>query len=463
MNPIDTTADSVLDELRNLLGGRLSTSPYDIESHSRDESHHPPAPPDAVAFVESSEEAAEVVRICSRHKTPMIPFGTGTSVEGNVQALEGGVSIDLTRMDSILEVNVDDLDCRVQAGVKKVQLNDHLQKQGLFFPVDPGADASIGGMAATGASGTTTVRYGTMRETVLGLTVVLPDGRIVQTGGRARKSSAGFDLTRLFVGSEGTLGLITEIQLRLHPLPEAISAAVCPFETLEGAVLSVTEILQSGIPAARMELLDTTSMRAVNAHSKLDYVERPTIFFEFHGTPQSVEEQAKLSGEIVRDHGAGEFRWTTYREKREELWEARHRFLYAAKALKPGSIGWSTDVCVPISRLAECILETSKEIDAAGAVAPILGHAGDGNFHVVFIIDPSKPEELETAKQINHRMVERALAMGGTSTGEHGIGMGKLDFLKREHGEGVEVMRQIKQALDPEGLMNPGKIFGPIP
>jgi len=450
---------TTIEELRALLGERLSVSPSAIESHSRDESYHAAAPPDAVAFPASTKEVAGVVRICAERGVPMIPFGAGTSVEGHVQALRGGVSIDLTKMNEILEVNPEDLDCLVQAGVNRVALNEQLEKQGMFFPVDPGADATLGGMAATGASGTTTVRYGTMRENVLGMTVVTPDGVVVRTGGQARKSSAGYDLSRLFVGSEGTLGVITELRLKLHPLPEAISAAVCPFDTIAGAVESVIEILQAGISVARVELLDESSLRAVNAYSKLSLPERPTLFFEFHGTETGVEEQARLAGEIVAEHGAGDFEWAARREKREELWEARHEAYYAAKALRPGSSGWTTDVCVPVSRLAEIIVATRREIDEAGLEAPILGHVGDGNFHVIFLLDPQYPEGARKARAINASLLERTLAAGGTCTGEHGVGMGKIEWLRAEHPDGVEVMRRIKAALDPAGLMNPGKIF----
>ncbi len=453
-----STGHQLLSELEALLGERLSLSPYDIESHSQDEGRQPAAPPDAVAFPINNEEVAATVRACAASSTPVIPFGAGTSLEGQIQAIHGGVSVDLSRMNKILEVNVDDLDCRVQAGITRNQLNVELEKQGLHFPIDPGADASLGGMTATGASGTTAVRYGTMRENILGLTVVLADGRVIRTGGRARKSSAGYDLTRLFIGSEGTLGVITEIQLRLQPLPEAMSAAVCPFETLEGAVDTVVEVLQAGIPVARCELMDESSIRAVNAYSKVDYPVKPTVFFEFHGAPKSVEEQAQMTGDIAAEHGAGAFQWAAEREDREQLWDARHKSYYAIKALRPGAKGWPTDVAVPISRLAECIRESRKDAEEKGLLAPILGHIGDGNFHVVFMLDADDEEELKTVMGVNDRMVDRALAMGGTATGEHGIGVGKLDALRAQHGEGVDVMRSIMLALDPENLMNPGKV-----
>ena len=450
---------SALESLRALLRDRLSTSAAVCQQHGKDESYHPPAPPDAVAFAESTEEVAEIVRICADHQIPVIAFGTGTGLEGHVAALRGGVCIDLSRMDQIIEVNQDDLDCRVQAGVTRKTLNEYLRDTGLFFPVDPGADASLGGMTATRASGTNAVRYGTMRENVLGLTVVLADGRVIRTGGRARKSAAGYDLTRLFVGSEGTLGVVTEIQLKLYGIPEAMAAAVCSFPTLEAAVNTVVQTIQMGIPVARIEFLDEVQMDAVNRYSKLDYPVQPTLFFEFHGSESGVSEQAERVGEIAREFDGGDFEWAMRPEDRKRLWQARHDAYYAAIALRPGCKGWPTDVCVPISRLAECILETRKDIDGSGLITPIVGHAGDGNFHLVFLVDPENEEEMKAATRVNERMVIRALEMGGTCTGEHGIGYGKIEFLKTEHGEGVSVMRQIKQALDPDDLMNPGKIF----
>ncbi len=449
---------TALDALRSLLGDRLSTSAAVREQHGKDESYHPSAAPDAVAFAQSTEEVAEIVRICAAHKLPVIAFGTGTSLEGHVAALRGGVCIDVSGMDQVLEVNAEDLDCRVQAGVRRKQLNEYLRDTGLFFPIDPGADASLGGMSATRASGTNAVRYGTMRENVLGLTVVLADGRVIRTGGRARKSSAGYDLTRLFIGSEGTLGVITEIQLKLYGIPEAVSSAVCSFETLEGAVNTVIMTIQMGIPVARIELLDEVQMDAINRYSGLDYPAQPTLFFEFHGSESGVKEQTERVGEIASELGGGDFQWATRPEDRNKLWQARHDAYYAAMALRPGCKGWATDVCVPISRLAECILETRKDIDASGLITPIVGHVGDGNFHLVFLVDLDNEEEMKKATEVNDRMVIRALEMGGTCTGEHGIGYGKIEFLKHEHGEGVSVMRQIKQALDPDDLMNPGKI-----
>ena len=450
------TADAPIDALRALLGDRLSTSVAVREQHGKGEAHHPVEAPDAVAFAQGTEEVAAIVRLCADHGRPVIPFGTGTSLEGHVAARHGGVCIDLTRMNEILEVNAEDLDCRVQPGVTRKALNTYLRDTGLFFPIDPGADASLGGMAATRASGTNAVRYGTMRENVLGLTVVLADGRIIRTGGRARKSSAGYDLTRLFVGSEGTLGVITEIQLRLYGIPEAVSAAVCPFDSLEGAVNTVIMTIQSGIPVSRMELLDEVQMDAINRYSKFNYAVQPTLFLEFHGTEASVKEQAETVGGIAGEFGAGDFQWATLAEERNRLWQARHDVWPATKAMRPGHKGIATDVCVPISRLAECILETKKDIESSGLFAPIAGHVGDGNFHVSFMVESE--DDHAKYKTINHAMVMRALAMGGTCTGEHGIGYGKMDFLQAEHGDAVAVMRQLKMALDPDNIMNPGKV-----
>ena len=448
----------LVEALRAVLGERLSTSPAVLEQHGRDESYHPLAPPDAVAFARSTEEVSRIVALCAEHGAPVIAFGTGTSLEGHVQAVGGGVSVDVTGMDQVLEVNAEDLDCRVQPGVTRKALNAHLRDTGLFFPVDPGADASLGGMAATRASGTNAVRYGTMRENVLGLTVVLADGRVVRTGGRARKSAAGYDLTRLFVGSEGTLGVITELRLRLYGIPEAVSAAVCSFETLEGAVNTVIATVQCGIPVARIELLDEVQMDAVNRYSGLEYPVRPTLFFEFHGSDAGVREQAESVGALAAEMGGGGFEWATRQEDRTRLWQARHDAYYATLAMRPGSKGWATDVCVPVSRLAECILETRRDIDASGLFVTVVGHVGDGNFHLVFALDPDDADQVARAEAVNEAMVARALEMGGTCTGEHGIGYGKLAFLEREHGESVALMRTIKQALDPHGIMNPGKV-----
>ena len=454
--------DPCLQELQKLLGERLSLSESVREQHGRDESFHASAPPEAVAFAESNEEVAEIVRICVKHKKPIIPFGTGTSLEGHVAALHGGICLDVSGMNKVLEVNDNDLDCRVQAGVTRKQLNQHLRNSGLFFPIDPGADASLGGMTATRASGTNAVRYGTMRENVLGLTVVTADGRIIRTGTRARKSSAGYDLTRLFVGSEGTLGSITEVQLRLYGVPEAISAAVCSFETMEGAVNTTISTIQMGIPVARIELLDEVQVDAINRFANFDYALKPTLFFEFHGTEAWVQEQAEMVKEISTDEGGSDFQWSTREQERQKLWEARHNAYYAALALRPGSKGWPTDVCVPISRLADCILETRRDIEESGLTVPLVGHVGDGNFHLLFLIDPeNEEEELQRYQPLNDRLVERALRMGGTCTGEHGIGSGKIKYMEAEHGDSLDLMRQIKQAFDPDNLMNPGKMLPP--
>jgi D-lactate dehydrogenase (cytochrome) len=388
----------------------------------------------------------------------VIAFGTGTSLEGHVAALHGGVTIDLTGMNRILRVNAEDMDVTVQAGVTRKQLNEHLRDTGLFFPIDPGADASLGGMTATRASGTNAVRYGTMRENVLTLTVVLADGRVIRTARRSRKSAAGYDLTRLFVGSEGTLGVITEVTLRLYGIPEAISAAVASFPTLDAAVQTVIEVIQSTIPVARIELLDEVQMDAVNRYSKLNYAVAPTLFFEFHGTTRGVAEQVEQVSALASGHGGGDFQWATKPEERSKLWQARHDAYYAALALRPGCKGWATDVCVPISRLAECIAETKADLAKASIQAALVGHVGDGNFHLVYLIDPDKPEEIEEASALNDRMVARALAMEGTCTGEHGVGYGKLGFMQAEHGDAVAVMRQIKLALDPANILNPGKL-----
>ena len=452
--------DPCLCELQNLLGERLSLSELVREQHGHDESFHTSVPPDAVAFVESNKDVADVVRICFKHKKPIIPFGTGTSLEGHVAALKGGVCLDVSGMNQVLEVNVNDLDCRVQAGVTRKQLNQHLRSSGLFFPIDPGADASLGGMTATRASGTNAVRYGTMRENVMGLTVITADGRIIRTGTRSRKSSAGYDLTRLFVGSEGTLGIITEIQLRLYGVPEAISAAVCSFDTMDGAVQTTISTIQMGIPVARIELLDEIQVDAINRYAGFDYALKPTLFFEFHGTEAWVREQAEMVKEVSTEEGGSDFQWSTRQQEIHKLWEARHNAYYASLALRPGSKGWVTDVCVPISRLADCILETRSDIEESELTVPLVGHVGDGNFHLLFLIDPeNEVEDLKRFQPLNDRLVERALRMGGTCTGEHGIGSGKIKYMKAEHGDSLELMRQIKMAFDPENLMNPGKML----
>ena len=448
----------LLAALRQRLGDRLSTSAAVCAQHGKDESYHAPHAPDAVAFARSTDEVATIVTLCAQYKTPVIAFGTGTSLEGHVAALRGGVCIDLSQMNQILRVNAEDLDATVEAGVTRKQLNEYLRDTGLFFPIDPGADASLGGMAATRASGTNAVRYGTMRENVLSLTVVLADGRVIRTAQRARKSAAGYDLTRLFVGSEGTLGVITEVTVRLYGIPEAISAAVCAFPTIAAAVDTVILTIQSGVPVARIELLDEAQIDAINKYSKLDHQVAPTLFFEFHGTTAGVAEQVETVGALAADHGGDDFRWATTPEARSKLWQARHDAYYAALALRPGSKGWPTDVCVPISRLAECIGETKRDLSHSSIPSALAGHVGDGNFHLIFMIDPQSPEEIAEASRLNDRMISRALQMDGTCSGEHGIGYGKMDFLMAEHGEAISVMRSIKRALDPDDIMNPGKI-----
>lgn len=459
LKPSLESLDAVIIALRNLLGDRLSTANAVRDQHSHDESYHHGSLPDAVCFAHSTEEVAEIVKICSAHAVPIIPYGTGTSLEGHVIPTRGGITVDLSQMDAIVEVNQEDLDCTVQAGVRRKQLNEYLRDTGLFFPIDPGADASIGGMSATRASGTNAVRYGTMRENVLALTCVMPDGRVIRTNRRARKSSAGYDLTRLMVGSEGTLGIITEVTLKLYGIPEAITSAVVSFPDLEGAVNAVIATIQCGIPIARIELLDDVQMDAINRYSGLDYPVMSTLFLEFHGSEASVAEQANSMGDICTDFGGANFQWTSQAEERTKLWQARHDAAYSAKALRNNSVLWATDVCVPISRLAECILETKKDIVESNLVAPIVGHVGDGNFHLAFVMAEGDQEEFNRADALNDRMVERALAMGGTCTGEHGVGTGKMKFLQAEHGDAISYMRMIKQALDPQNIMNPGKIF----
>jgi D-lactate dehydrogenase (cytochrome) len=453
---VDTT---LLGELAGIVGDRLSTAMAVREQHGRDEFFNPDRPPEAVVFAETTGEVAAVVAACARHRAPVIAFGTGTSVEGHIAAVEGGVCIDLSRMNRIVAVHAEDMDAVVEAGVTRDTLNEYLRDTGLFFPIDPGADASLGGMAATRASGTNAVRYGTMRDNVVALTVVMADGRIIKTARRARKSSAGYDLTRLFVGSEGTLGVITEVTLRLHPIPEAIAAAVVSFPDVGSAVDTVVETVQSAVPMARMELLDAITMDAVNRYSKLDYPAEPTLFLEFHGTEAGVREQAELVQEICRGHGGGDFRWTLKTEERDRLWKARHMVVYAVKAMKPGRKFWATDVCVPISKLTECIAETRRDIAAGPLFAPLVGHVGDGNFHLAIMIDPDDEAEIAEARRLNDRLVDRALAMEGTCTGEHGIGIGKLGHMAAEHGPALDVMRAVKHALDPDNIMNPGKVI----
>jgi D-lactate dehydrogenase (cytochrome) len=452
--------ESLLGTLRAALGDRVSTADAVREHHSHAESWHAPARPDAVVFPLSTDEVAAVVRACAAARVPMVPFGMGSSMEGHVNAVRGGVSIDVTRMTRVLRVSPDDLDVTVEAGITRKTLDQHLKNTGLMFPIDPGADATIGGMAATRASGTTAVRYGTMRDNVLGLTVVLADGRVIRTGGRARKSSSGYDLTRLFVGSEGTLGVITEVTLRLFGRPEALAAAVCPFASMEGAVNTVIQTVQLGIPVARMEVIDEAQLAIVNRFSKTSYPEAPTLFFEFHGTSQGVvDDQARMVDDLAREHGALGFRWASTPEERARLWQARHDAYYATLASRPGAGAMTTDVCVPISQLAPCILETQADARDSNIAAPLVGHAGDGNFHLILMLDPDNGDEVRRVSAFSQRLVERALRLGGTCTGEHGVGLGKMKYLKAEHGESLDVMRAIKQALDPHDLMNPGKML----
>ncbi|MCA1907982.1 MAG: FAD-binding protein [Magnetospirillum sp.] len=448
----------LLDLLSSHFGDRLSLSAAVREHHGKDESHFPPCPPDAVVFALCTEDVAVAVKACADHRVPVIAFGTGTSLEGHILAPHGGICVDVSGMNQVLEVRPEDLDVTIQPGVTRKQLNEHLRDSGLFFPIDPGADASLGGMAATRASGTNAVRYGTMRDNVLSLEVVLADGRVIRTGGRARKSSAGYDLTRLFVGSEGTLGIITELTLRLHGIPEATSAAVCPFPDLEAAVNTVILTIQSGIPVARVELMDAAMVDAVNRYSKTDHKVAPTLFFEFHGSQAGVQEQAERVQAIAAEFGAEGFQWALAAEDRTKLWAARHSAYYAGINLQPGSRAYTTDACVPISKLAECLLETRADLDQSRLKSTIVGHVGDGNFHVLLLVDPNSAEDEAEAERLNHRIVRRALALGGTCTGEHGIGQGKKGFLAEEMGEALDVMRSVKAALDPLNILNPGKI-----
>jgi len=415
-----------------------------------------------VVFAQSTEDVVALVNLCAEFEIPITPYGAGTSMEGNAMPIHGGVSLDLSRMDKVIAVNAEDFDCVVQPGVRREELNVHLRDQGLFFPIDPGANATIGGMASTRASGTNAVRYGTMKDAVLSLEMVTPQGKVIRTARRARKSAAGYDLTRLYVGSEGTLGIITEVTLRLHPVPDTISAAVCSFDTLGGAVDTVVEAIQCAVPLARVEILDTKQMAAVNRWSKLDYPEAPTLFFEFHGSAANVAEQVETVKMLAEANGGSDFAWSNLPEERSKLWRARHEAYYAAVNMRAGAIGWATDVCVPISRLAECIGETHADLETSSVPATILGHVGDGNFHVIFSIDPNAPEEMKEVEAINAKLVERALAMDGTCTGEHGIGIGKQEWLVAELGDAVDQMRMIKRAMDPQNILNPGKIFAMI-
>jgi D-lactate dehydrogenase (cytochrome) len=456
-------APGIVAEIRTLLverlGARVTATQAVLDQHSHGEGLPAVGVPDLVVFPETNEEVAFILALCNEHRFPVTPFGAGSSLEGQLAALAGGVSLDTSRFDKVLDVSPDSLDCRVQAGVTREVLNAEIRDTGLFFPVDPGANASIGGMASTRASGTNAVRYGTMRENILGLTVVTPDGRIVRTGSRARKSSAGLDLTHLYVGSEGTLGVITEIQLKLYGLPETIVAAVCQFTSLEGAVAAVVAALQSNLKMARIELLDEVQMRAAIRYSKLDYVETPTLFLEFHGTPASVQEEVEMMQAITADHGGGEFQFAERREDRSRLWKARHNSYQAVMALSPGKNNMGTDACVPISALPACLLETKADIVASGLTAPIVGHVGDGNFHLGILFDPNDSDEHERAEALAFRTARRAIGMGGTCSGEHGVGLHKIVHMETEHGEGVVLMKAIKRALDPNGIMNPGKLY----
>jgi D-lactate dehydrogenase (cytochrome) len=453
--------EQALIDLQHRFGAQCSTARAVRDQHGRDESAYTTVPPpDAVVFAECTQDVADAVAICARHRVPVIPFGVGSSLEGHLLAIQGGISIDLSRMNRVLSVNPEDLTVTVQPGVTRKQLNEEIKHTGLFFPIDPGADASIGGMSATRASGTNAVRYGTMRENVLALEVVTASGEVIRTGTRAKKSSAGYDLTRLFVGSEGTLGIMTEITLRLYPLPEAVSAAICSFPSVADAVNTTIAIIQMGVPIARVELIDANSVRMVNAYSKLTLREEPMLLMEFHGSPAGVQEQAQTVQTIATDHGGQSFEWVTTPEDRSRLWTARHHAYFAALAHRPGCRIISTDTCVPISRLADALLDSMAEADASGIPYFLVGHVGDGNFHFGYMIDPESESERAQAEALNQTLVRRAIELGGTCTGEHGIGMHKIDFLVHEAGAGaVQVMRTIKQALDPDNLMNPGKVL----
>jgi len=455
-----TIPPGFIEVLRERLGDRVVTSPAACEHHGRDESPYPTTPPDVVVYALNTEEVAWVAAHCNTHRVPLIPYGAGSSLEGHLLAVQGGVSLDLSRMDLIVAVHPEDFTVTVQAGVTRKQLNDSIRDTGLFFPIDPGADASLGGMAATRASGTNAVRYGTMRENVVSLKVVTADGRVIDTASRARKSSAGYDLTRVFVGSEGTLGIITEVTVRLYPQPEAISAAICNFPELSSAVQSVIEIIQMGVPVARVEFMDTAAVRATNAYSKLELKESPLLLFEFHGSPAGVREQAEVVQEIARANGGEDFAWAERPEDRSRLWTARHNAYFAGLQLRPGCRASTTDVCVPISRLAECVTETAADMDQASFPYTIVGHVGDGNFHVLMLLDPDDPRQFEESEVLNRRLVERAIRMDGTCTGEHGVGLHKMAFMELEHGrDALDLMAALKHAFDPHDILNPGKII----
>jgi len=448
-----------IEEVRSLLGDRLSTGSSILEIHSHDEAYSTPCLPDAVAFPETTMEVSEILKICRRHKCPVVPYGIGTSLEGHVIPIQGGITVDTSKMNKVLQINESDFDAVVEPGVTRTQLNVDLRDTGLMFTVDPGADATIGGMASTRASGTNTVRYGTMRENVLALEVVLPDGQIINTGSRARKSSAGYDLTRLFVGSEGTLGIITKVTVRLFGQPDTISAATCTYETIGDAVDTVIMATQMGIPMARIELLDETQMRGMNIYNPdMSFPEKPHLFLEFHGTESGVAEQVELFRSASEEFGASNFEWATKTEDRNRLWQARHNAYYAGKALRPGAGSVVTDCCVPISALAECIARAQELIKKSGLVAPIVGHVGDGNFHLLILFDPDSPEEADAAKSLGASISELALEFGGTVTGEHGVGTGKKKYMLAEHGAAYMLMATLKKSIDPDNIMNPGKI-----
>jgi D-lactate dehydrogenase (cytochrome) len=456
-------ADDTISALAAAFGNRVVTSRAVREQHGNTVTWLPSQPPDAVVFPQSVEDVQQIVRICAANGTPVIPFGTGSSLEGHVNAPRGGVSIDFRDMNKVLAVHAEDLDCVIQPGLTRKALNDYLRSSGVFFPIDPGADASLGGMAATRASGTNAVRYGTMKDNVLALKVVLANGEIMTTAHRAKKTSAGYDLTRLIVGSEGTLGVIVELTLRLAGIPEAISGGVCPFPSVEACCNTAIQTIQTGIPIARVELLDALQVKAINLHSKLGLAETPMLFVEFHGTEASVAEQSERFGEIAAEFGGGPFQWTTRQEERTRLWDARHHAAFSNFALRPGSQMIATDVCVPISRLAECVTQTQADIAKSRIVAPIVGHVGDGNFHLTMLVDMNDADEVKRAKALNQRLVERALAMDGTCTGEHGVGQGKMKYLEAEYGRpALAAMAAIKRALDPQDIMNPGKIIPAI-
>jgi len=446
--------------LKQRFGDKLKTSQALLEQHAHTMTYIPSQLPDAVVFAQSTEDVQQVVRVCAEYKVPIIPFGTGTSLEGGVNAPAGGISVDLNSMDQVLKVNVEDLDCVIQPGVTREALNDYLRDTGLFFPIDPGANASLGGMAATRASGTNAVRYGTMRENVVNMTVVLPDGRAIKTAARTRKSSAGYDLTKLMVGSEGTLGIITELTLRLYGIPERISAGVCQFDSVEGACNTTILAMQTGLPMARIELLDALQVEMINQYSGLEYDAKPTLFLEFHGSSSGVDEQIENFNAIASDYGGGNIQWVDTVEARNKLWKARHDAYYAMLAWRQGCQGIATDACVPISRLAECIAETQKDVEKFGLVAPVIGHVGDGNFHITPLVMMDDADEVARAEEFIERLNMRAIAMEGTCTGEHGIGQGKRRFLRIEHGAGADIMASIKQAIDPDNIMNPGKVVG---